>query len=56
MQPEIHAAYHPAFFVTGKNADFSNIGGKKTVQDRIAERTGAAGDEKRFIFKHCRLA
>ena len=44
------------FFVTGKNADFSNIGGKKTVQDRIAERTGAAGDEKRFIFKHCRLA
>lgn len=36
-------------FVAGEDADFTDVGGKKAVQDGVAERTGAADDHEGFV-------
>src|SRR6202035_4251322 len=38
--------------VAAEDTDFSDIGGEKASQDRVAERAGASGDEQYPIVKH----
>ncbi len=36
-------------FVAGEDADFTDVGGKKAVQDDVAERAGAADDHEGLV-------
>jgi len=40
-------------FITGKNADLLDVGIEEAPQDRVAEGTGTAGDEKCLTAEHC---
>ena len=38
--------------IAGEDADFADVGAKETVQNRVAEGTGTAGNKKDFVFKY----
>jgi hypothetical protein len=39
-------------FVPAENPNFGDIALKKAPDDRVAEGSGAASDEKCFVFEH----
>ena len=38
--------------VAGEDADLTDVGAQKAVQNRIAKTTGASGDEEGFVFEY----